>query len=234
MVQRGDMARDAAKRAAGEYAARFVTPGMTVGLGTGSTAAFFHEALATRVREGLEVRAVATSEATAERARSLGIPVVDFGPETLPDLTVDGADEIGPNLSVIKGGGGALVREKLVAAASKRMIVIADARKKVATLGAFPLPVAVVPFGVERLSAQLRADFEVPVSLRVTATGAPLVTDDGLHLLDLHFEIIPRPALLEKRLKNYVGVVDSGLFVGIASQAILGDDGGSVSEIWPD
>lgn len=228
------MANENGKRAAGEYAARYVTPGMTVGLGTGSTAAFFHEALAARVRDGLSIRAVATSEATAERARSLGIPVVDFGPETLPDLTVDGADEIGPNLSAIKGGGGALVREKIVAAASRRMVVIADASKKVATLGAFPLPIAVVPFAVERLVAQLRADFEVPVSQRVTASGAPKVTDDGLHILDLHFDVIPRPALLEKRLKNYVGVVDSGLFVGIAAQALLGHDDGSVEELWPE
>jgi ribose 5-phosphate isomerase A len=228
------MANENGKRAAGEYAARLVTPGMTVGLGTGSTAECFHEALAARVRDGLEIRAVATSEATARRARSLGIPVVDFGPETAPDLTVDGADEIGPNLSLIKGGGGALVREKLVAAASKRMVVIADASKRVAALGAFPLPVAVVPFAVPRLVAQLRADFEVPVSLRVTAAGEPLVTDDHLHLLDLHFDVIPRPALLEKRLKHYVGVVDSGLFVGIAAQALLGHDDGAVTELWPE
>lgn len=229
------MANASAKRAAGAYAARFVADGMLVGLGTGSTAACFHDALAERIRhEGLDIRAVATSEATAENARRLGIPLVDFGPDTAPDLTVDGADEIGPNLTLIKGGGGALVREKLVACASRRMIVIADSTKVVPTLGAFPLPVAVVPFAAARLVAQLRADFEVPARVRLTASGEPLVTDDGLWVLDLPFGVISRPALLEKRLKTIPGVVDCGLFVGVASQAIVADDDGALEALLPD
>ncbi len=224
-----------AKRAAGEAAAKLVAPRMLVGLGTGSTAAFFHEALARRdADENLGVRCIPTSEETARRARGLGLELVELGRHRVPDLTVDGADEIGPNLGLIKGGGGALVREKVVASASRRMVVIADATKRVRTLGAFPLPVAVVPFAAERVADRLRELFEVQAVLRTHASGEAVVTDDHLCLLDLHFGTIPRPALLETRLRQIVGVVESGLFVGLAHEALIAGDDQDVVRLTPE
>ena len=224
-----------AKRAAGEAAANLVAPRMLVGLGTGSTAAFFHEALARRnAAENLGVRCIPTSEETARRALALGLELVDLGRHRVPDLTVDGADEIGPNLGLVKGGGGALVREKIVAAASRRLVVIADATKRVRTLGAYPLPVAVVPFATERVVERLKELFEVMAVPRVDAAGEPVVTDDQLAILDLHFGTIPRPALLETRLRQIVGVVESGLFVGLAHEALVAGDDGSIVRLTPD
>jgi ribose 5-phosphate isomerase A len=225
------MANEKGKRAAAIEAARRVEDGQTIGLGTGSTAAFFLEALAVRVRdEGLWVEGIATSRASEALAARYDIPLVPLTPGTTPDLTIDGADEIGSHLTLIKGGGGALLREKLVASASTEMIVIADASKPVPKLGAFPLPVAVVPFAVDLLSDELRTRFEVPVTRRTLGDGTPFVSDDQLAILDLHFGFIPRPALLEKRLKLIVGIVETGLFVGIARRALIGHDDGRVDE----
>ena len=223
------MANEAAKRAAAHAAARLVEPNMTVGLGTGSTAALFIEALAERVRrENLSVRGVPTSAAGAGLAGRVGLDLVPLGQNTRPDLTVDGADEVDPNLALIKGGGGALVREKLVAVSSRRFVVIADESKTVATLGAFPLPVAVLPFGWQTTQTRIEDGFGVRVALR-ERDGAPFVTDDGLYLLDLHFgPVIADAGDLEARLKAVVGVAEVGLFVGVANAALFGSPDGSV------
>ena len=221
------MSIEAAKKTAAHAAASLIQDGMLVGLGTGSTAAHFHVALAKRIHdEGLRVTGVPTSLQTESAARQLGIPVVAIGAGTIADITVDGADEIGPRLTLIKGAGGALVREKIVATASKRMVVIADSRKCVRSLGAYPLPVAVVPWAADQLGAKIASEFEVRAELRRNPDGSPLVTDDQLGILDLHFGIIRHPALLEQRLRHCTGVVECGLFVDIATDAIVaGDDG---------
>ena len=222
------------KQAAGEVAAQRVQSGMIVGIGTGSTVAYFIEALGRRIQtEGLKIRAIPTSEATVAHATRLGIPLVSLTPQTRPDLTIDGADEANPRLDLIKGGGGALLREKLVAAAAAEFIVIADASKRVEHLGAFPLPLAVVPFAVPNLIAQLSEEFEVLPQLRLRADGSPFVSDDGLHILDLPFGLIKRPAILDKRLKILTGVVETGIFVGLAKRLILGHPDGRVEAIVP-
>ena len=229
MSDAADAPKTAAKRAAAAAAARLVEPNMTVGLGTGSTAALFIEALAERVRrENLSVRGVPTSAAGSGLAARLGLDLVALGQNTRPDLTVDGADEVDPSLSLIKGGGGALVREKLVAVSSRRFVVIVDENKAVTTLGAFPLPVAILPFGWETTRARIQDGFGVRVALR-ERDGAPFVTDDGLYLLDLHVgPAIADPGDLEARLKTVVGVAEVGLFVGVASVALFGSADGSV------
>jgi ribose 5-phosphate isomerase A len=215
-----DQKRRAAARALDE-----VRPGMRLGLGTGSTARHFVELLAERVHGGLEVVGVPTSEATREQAERLGVPLTTLDETPELDLTVDGADEIGPDLALIKGGGGALLREKIVAAASARMIVIADESKSVPVLGAFPLPVEVVPFGlaatrraIERAAAA--AGCPGPCRLR-QADGHPFVTDGGHFILDAALERITQPVALAARLGLIPGVVEHGLFIGLASAAIL-------------
>ena len=223
--------QDAGKRAAGEAAAKLVQSGMTVGLGTASTVAFFLDALGRRVKTGrLKIQGVCTSRATEEIAARLGIPTAALTPESRPDLTVDGADEIDGNLFLIKGGGGALLREKLVALHSAEMVVIADASKRVETLGAFPLPLAVVPFAVPVLLDTLRREFEVDARWRLAPGGLPLLSDDGLAILDLPFGIIRHPALLEQRLRHLPGVVEVGLFINIATRALIGHPDGRIEE----
>lgn len=219
----------AAKGAAANAAARLIQPGMTVGLGSGSTASLFVEALAERVREGgLTIRGVPTSRAAGDLARHLGVEVVPLSRTSRPDLTVDGADEIDPALNLIKGGGGALVQEKLVAVASRQFVVVADASKAVPTLGAFPLPVAILPYGWETTLERLEA-FGVPAARREKG-GQPVVTDDGLYLVDMRFGTIADAGALEGELKRLVGVVEVGLFVGLATRALLGHADGRVEE----
>ena len=219
------------KRAASARAVEFVQQGMRLGLGTGSTARHFVELLGARVRDGLSVIAVPTSEATRARAAQLGIPLstLDETPEL--DLTVDGADEIAPDLTVIKGGGGALLWEKIVAAASARMIVIADDTKWVPELGHFPLPIEVVPFGLAATrraveAAAVAAGCPGPAVLRRTREGHPFVTDGGHHMLDAAFERIPDPKALAARLAGIPGVVEHGLFIGLVAAAIIAGPGG--------
>jgi ribose 5-phosphate isomerase A len=228
------MSADEQKRAAGEAAAALVSSGMTVGLGTGSTAAFFVRALAAHE---LDIRGVATSRATAELAASLGITVVDIDAISAIDLTVDGADEIGPGLSLIKGGGAALLREKLVWEASRRCVVIADAGKRVARLGAFPLPIEVVPFGHKTTALRLcdafaECDLGVAPRLRVK-DGAPVVTDNGNLIYDAACGAIPDPSRLADALKSVTGVVDHGLFLDLADEALVGLEGGGVEHLTP-
>ena len=225
------MSNDAFKLAAAERALAFVENGMKLGLGTGSTAAKFVDLLGAKVRAGLDVVCVATSEATQVHAEALGIPMTTLEEAPFLDLTVDGADEIDDELRLIKGGGGALLREKIVATASGRMIVIADASKRVATLGAFPLPVEVVRFGLtatHNMVVALAADAgcEGEITLRKRADGTPYVTDSGNFILDCAFGRIAEPEDLDEALKLIPGVVENGLFIGIADTAVIaGADG---------
>lgn len=216
-----------AKQAAGEAAAGFVEDGMSLGLGTGSTVSWTLLALGERVRHGLTVRGVPTSEGTERLARELGIPLISLGEVPELDLAIDGADEVSWRLDLIKGGGGALLREKLVALAARRRVIVAEEAKLVERLGARPLPVEVVPFGWETTARRIAAIGGDPRLRR--QDGQPLVTDGGHYILDCSFGLIRRPAELERRLKSLTGVVESGLFVGVADIVLLGRaDGVSV------
>jgi ribose 5-phosphate isomerase A len=221
---------DGQKRAAGEAAALLVESGMVVGLGTGSTAAWFVKALAER---RLDVTCVSTSTATAELAASLGMKLAELGETREIDLTVDGADEIGPGLSLIKGGGAALLREKLVWEASKRCVVIADAAKRVETLGKFPLPIEVVAFGhkitaLRICDALAECDIGIPPRLRLK-DGQPVRTDGGNLIYDAACGRIEEPATLAFALKSVTGVVDHGLFLDLAELALIGTADGVVT-----
>ena len=230
---------DLAKRAAGRRAADMVEDGMRVGLGTGSTARWLVERLGERIRdEGLSVRAVPTSTATARLAEQSGVALSDLHELGRLDLTIDGADELDERLRLIKGGGGALLREKIVAAASDRMVVIADAAKRVAALGAFALPVEVIPFGRRSTERQIedllsRSDvLGTAMALRRDGDGAYL-TDEGNHILDLSLRRIGDPERLSAALNAIPGVVENGLFLGLADIAILGLPDGSVEMLEP-
>ena len=215
------------KQRAGHEAAELVEDGMAVGLGTGSTAFYLVERLAERVREeSLRVRCVPTSRRTQEQARAAGLTLIDFSEVRELDLAVDGADEIGPGLSLIKGGGGALLREKLVASSARRFVVIADAAKRVGVLGNFPLPVEVVPFAWQVTAGRVARVTGVEPSLRRGAGGEVFVTDNGNYILDCRCGRIPDPARTERELKLLTGVVECGLFVGLAHSAIVGTDEG--------
>ncbi len=224
------------KHAAAAAAVAFVRPGMRLGLGTGSTARHFVALLAARVREGLDVVGVPTSEATRLDAERQGIPLTTLDETPALDLTVDGADEIAPDLSLIKGGGGALLREKIVAAASAQMIVIADDSKYVPALGRFPLPIEIVRFGAAATRRAVEATAKAvgcagPVAPRQTREGHAFVTDEGHLLLDAAFAHIAEPASLARRLAAIPGVVEHGLFIGLAHIAIIaGHDGVRIVE----
>lgn len=220
------------KRAAAQAALSLVEPGMRLGLGTGSTAAHFVEVLGARVREGLTIRAVPTSEATRRQAEACGIAVTTLDELPKLDLTVDGADEVDPALRLIKGGGGALLREKIVAAASARMVVIADHGKRVETLGRFPLPVEVAVFGssvTRRRIADVCRDITGADDLRwrTSGDGGDLYrTDGGNLILDCALGRIDDPDRLASALKQIPGVVDHGLFIGYCDTAFLGGPDG--------
>ncbi len=222
---------DDQKRASGEAAALLVEAGMVVGLGTGSTAAWFVRALAERVKGGLRIEAgVPTSEATAALARDLGLPLLTLDEAKRIDLTVDGADEIGPGLGLIKGGGAALLREKLVWEASSRCVCIADAAKVVPTLGKFHLPIEVVAFGHRKtanriLDVLIDHEIEMPARLR-QKDGAPVLTDGGNLIYDANCGVIHNPAGLADDLKRVTGVVDHGLFLDLCDEALIGTDAG--------
>ncbi len=213
---------EALKRAAAQAASELVVDHMVVGLGTGSTAKHLVSILGERVRNGLDIVAIPTSEATRIQALAEGITIVGFSEQQRIDITIDGADEIAVGaLELIKGGGGALLREKIVAAASDRMVVISDESKLVDRLGGrFPLPVEIVPFGWEVTVNKLR-DRAPRVTLRLGKDGGPFLTDGGHYIIDCDFDPIPDAAALERDLATIVGVVESGLFIGIASEAIV-------------
>lgn len=225
------MSNDAYKLEAAEHALEYVQQGMKLGLGTGTTAAKLVEVLAPKVKAGLDVICAATSKETQAQAEALGIPMTTLDETPFLDLTIDGADQIDDDLRLIKGGGGALLHEKIVAAASGRMIVIADHTKRVATLGAHPLPLEVIPFGLtatRNMVIALAADAgcEGEITLRMGADGKPFVTDSGHYIFDCAFGSIKEPEDLDEALKLIPGVVENGLFLGIADLAIVaGPDG---------
>ena len=225
------MNADQQKRAAAARAVELVQPGMKLGLGTGSTARHFVELLGERVRAGLNVIGVPTSEATRADAERCGVRLTTLDATPALDLTVDGADEIGPALALIKGGGGALLREKIVAAASKRMVVIADESKMVAALGAFPLPIEVLPFGLEATKRAIEAVIKAAgasgaLKLRQGKDGHAFVTDGGHWILDAALGHIAQPKLLADKLAAVPGVMEHGLFIEMADLAIIASAGG--------
>ena len=230
------MNADTYKREAAAGALDFVRPGMRLGLGTGSTAKPFVEMLGERVRGGLDVIAVPTSEATRALAEQCGIKLTTLDETPALDLTIDGADEVAPDLSLIKGGGGALLREKIVAAASARMVVIADSSKWVAALGRFPLPIEVVPFGLGATERAVAAAIAAtgnsgPLALRRDKAGHAFVTDGGHFILDAALQKIADPRSLADRLAAIPGVVEHGLFIGLAQAAVIaGPEGRRVVE----
>jgi ribose 5-phosphate isomerase A len=222
---------EAQKRAAAARAVEFVHPGMRLGLGTGSTAKHFVELLGERVRAGLDVVGVPTSETTRALAEKLGIKLTTLDETPELDLTVDGADEIAPDLTLIKGGGGALLREKIVASASATMLVIADESKCVSQLGQFPLPVEIVPFGAQATRRAVEAAASAAgcpgaAIMRKGPNGHAFVTDGGHWVLDAQLQRIPDPQALAARLAVIPGVMEHGLFIGLARTAIVaGPDG---------
>ena len=227
------MANEHEKENAAMAAMEYVEDGMTIGLGTGSTAKYFVEMLAEEVADGLMGRCVETSEQTRRLASSLGVPLIPFEQVERIHLTVDGADEVDPQGQLIKGGGAALLREKIIANASDHMVVIADPSKQVERLGKFPLPVEVTPFGYT-ITAKLVYDvlaasgIDRPrVQLRSLTNGELVVTDGGNHILDCHCERIPDAEALAARLSNVPGVVEHGLFIGLARTVIIGNENGA-------
>jgi len=224
----GDAALNQFKEAAAESAAELVESGMIVGLGSGSTAALAVAAIGRRVAKGLRITGIPTSEQTAGQARDLGIPLSDLGERPQIDLTIDGADEVElGTLNLIKGRGGALLREKIVASATTQFIIIVDETKLVRQLGARDsVPVEVIPFGWQATAARLRKLYADP-HLRLRPDGKTYTTDSGNYILDCAFGPIPSPGELQRGLDSIVGLVEHGLFVGMASQVVVGGPGGT-------
>lgn len=227
---------DKAKRAAAAAALDWVEDGMKLGLGTGSTAAWMVRLLAERVAQGLDVVGVPTSVETRDLAESLGIRVTTLKELGALDLTLDGADEFDPRLNLIKGGGGALLREKIVAASSVRMVVIADRGKQVETLGKFLLPLEVIRFGWRTTQARVcraleAAGYRAPAVRRRMGAEGPFFTDQGNYVLDLDLGRIDDPAGLDKSLNAVTGVAETGLFIGLATAVIVGHEDGSAEQI---
>lgn len=223
------MANEAEKEAAGRAAAKLVRDGDVVGLGTGSTAYFAVLEIGERVKAGLKVFGIPTSLQTADLARAVGIPLTTLDEHPEIDVTIDGADEVDPKLNLIKGGGGALLREKVVASASKKMVVVADSAKVVPALGKFPLPVEVIAFARTVVERGIKALGGSP-KLRTRPDGSIYLTDNGNPILDCSFGKIADPAGLARLLSEMPGVVEHGLFIGLASLAMVGR-GNSVGEI---
>jgi ribose 5-phosphate isomerase A len=228
---------DTAKFVAAKRAVDFVEDGMRVGLGTGSTAAWMVRCLGERVREeGLKISGVPTSTRTAELARQVGIKVVSLDEARWLDVTIDGADEFDADLNLIKGGGGALLQEKIVATASDMMVVITDPSKQVEHLGAFPLPVEVIPFGWQTSKALIEETLAALDVLGQTGSlrmngEAPFVTDEGNHIIDLHLQRIGDPRQLTMVLNQIPGVVENGLFIDICDKVVIGHQDGKVEVI---
>lgn len=221
---------DDRKKAAALAAIAHISSGMKLGLGTGSTAKHFVDAVGEKVKQGWDLVCVPTSEATRKQAESLGIRLTTLDETPALDVTVDGADELDGDLRLIKGGGGALLREKIVASSSRQMIVIADDSKKVATLGKFPLPVEVVPFGLKATAMKIdqafaRSGNKGPLVVRMR-DGKPYITDNGNVILDCALGAIANPEKLAAALSSIPGVVEHGLFIGMASLAIIATENG--------
>jgi ribose 5-phosphate isomerase A len=214
------MADNLEKEAAARASLRFVQDGYIVGLGTGSTAAYAVRMLGDRVKAGLKIRGIPTSVQTRELAASVGIPLTTLEEFQQIDVTIDGTDEFDPQLRLIKGGGGALLREKIIASASRQVVIIADSSKEVAVLGKFPLPVEIVPFA-QPLIAKKIAALGAAVKLRQGTGGNPFVTDEGHHILDCSFGKILDPPALACKLSDMPGVVEHGLFINLASLVLV-------------
>jgi ribose 5-phosphate isomerase A len=223
------MANDQEKEAAARASLRFIKDGQIVGLGTGSTAAYFIDLLGEQVKRGLKIRGIPSSDRSREQAVRLGIPVITFDECQQIDVTVDGADEVDPQLRLIKGGGGALLREKIVASATKQFIIVADATKRVPVLGKFPLPVEVIKFARALVSKEIEA-LGAKVELRQGENGKPYLTDENNYILDCRFGQIPDADRLARRLSDMPGVVEHGLFIGMA-KIVLVANGSDVTEL---
>ena len=224
------MTAEEQKKAAALAAVEYIRPGMKVGLGTGSTANHFITALAQKVKEGLDIECVATSRQTFQLATSLGIRMTTLEKQPRLDVTVDGADEFDGNFQLIKGGGGALLVEKIVASSSRYMIVIADQSKKVETLGKFPLPVEVIPFGVNATAWKIERVLQIlnlkgKLVLRLK-DGKPFRTDSGNTIIDISLGAIPDANRLSVALNNIPGVVEDGLFINLCGIVLMGTDTG--------
>jgi ribose 5-phosphate isomerase A len=215
-LKRADQEKEAAARAS----LRFIKSGQVVGLGTGSTAACFIRLLGEQVKNGLRIRGIPTSVRSRELAESLGIPLTTLDECQEIDVTVDGADEVDPELRLIKGGGGALLREKVVASATRHLVIVADATKQVPRLGKFPLPVEVIRFA-QALVAKKIAALGADVRLRLEANGTPYVTDESHHIFDCRFGEIADADNLARQLSDMPGIVEHGLFIGMASTVLL-------------
>ncbi|MFC3884646.1 ribose-5-phosphate isomerase RpiA [Bacillus songklensis] len=214
------------KQLVGEKAAEFVKDGMVVGLGTGSTVYYTLKKLGRLVKEGLSIQGIPTSVQTEKLAKEFGIPLANFGEIEQIDVAIDGADEVDPNLNLTKGGGGALLREKIIANAAKQFIVVADSSKLVEKLGTFLLPVEVVPFGFSMTERYIR---ELGCSLEIRLKeGKPFVTDNGNYIFDCNFPDIPYPETLERKLNSIPGVVENGLFVGMTDMLVTLDENKNV------
>ncbi|MES1220871.1 MAG: ribose-5-phosphate isomerase RpiA [Bacteroidota bacterium] len=220
------------KRIAGEHALQFIEPGMTIGIGTGSTVYYFIQALAKKVKSGFDIKGVATSRQTETLAKQLGITMIDLNDAESLALTIDGADEIDVQLQLIKGGGGALLQEKMVAAASDNLIIIADSNKFVNCLGKHPLPVEVITYGWKQTQKHITRISDIKSLLRLK-DDKPFISDHGHYILDCYFEKIENAEWLSEQLNNIPGVVENGLFINMASKAIIGYEDGSVQIKYP-
>ena len=223
------MANDQEKEAAARASLRFINDGQVVGLGTGSTAAHFIQLLGEQVKNGLGIRGIPTSDRSREQAAGLGISLTTLDECPQIDVTVDGADEVDPQLRLIKGGGGALLREKIVASATKQLVIVADATKRVPVLGKFPLPVEVIKFAQAVVMKKIEA-LGAQVGLRREAGGKPYLTDENNHILDCRFGKIPDADGLARQLSDMPGVVEHGLFIGMASVVLIAN-GSEVVEL---
>lgn len=219
------------KQIAAERAVLYIQDGMTVGLGTGSTSAYAIHALGRRFQaEPLSLRCIATSQESEELGQSYGLPFAAFDTVSHFDITIDGADEVDPEFRLIKGAGGALVREKIVAAATRTEVIIVDEGKVKAALGARPLPVAILPYAWQWTQARVEKQFGIPAPRRQSAQE-PFLSDDGFFILDLAFGApLPAPDTLEQQLKTIAGVVEVGLFIGLCQRLIIGYDDGHLEE----
>lgn len=222
------MAHDIEKEAVARASLRFVRDGAIVGLGTGSTASDVIRLLGERVRTGLKIRGIPTSRRTGELATTLGIPLTSFDQVQEIDVTIDGADEFDPRLSLIKGGGGALLHEKIVASASRQLVIVTDSSKQVQMLGKFPLPIEVIAFAELLVRKKVEA-LGASVSLR-QSNGRPFITDEGHHILDCSFGQIPDPPSLARKLSDMPGIVEHGLFIGMANVVLIAR-GNDVTEL---
>jgi ribose 5-phosphate isomerase A len=223
------MANDLEKEAAARSSLRFVKDGQVVGLGTGSTAAYFIQLLGEKVKNGLQIRGIPSSNRSREQAASLGIPLTTLDECQQIDVTVDGADEVDPQLRLIKGGGGALLHEKIVASATRQLVIVADASKRVPVLGKFPLPVEVVKFAKALVKKRIEA-LGAQVEMRHNADGSPFLTDENNYILDCHFGQIRGADGLANKLSDMPGIVEHGLFIGMAS-VVLVANGSEVIEL---